>query len=295
MIEIFVFLSIWIVWAVLGFKNKSGAVIALGGGFIAGLLVILAYITLVPSKPINQEEIKTIEQSQEYIKKGHFIQNSPSPKEAIYSSDARFKPVTAVENPLEAKLSPQQIFKLVQPSIYMVFAAEDALLGSMPSVSQGSAVALSESKLATNCHVVNGRPHIVISKNGKMQAIKLLASDVSADACILEVVEGVVVPVKQHRILSNDDIGIRLFAVGSPRAQENTLSDGLLSGIRVDGDHSLLQITVPISPGSSGGGLFDDAGNLVGITSAQLRDSQSINFAVSIEYYFQTTNGDRPR
>jgi serine protease Do len=48
-----------------------------------------------------------------------------------------------------------------------------------------------------------------------------------------------------------------------------------------------VQTTAPISPGSSGGGLFDQSGNLVGITSFTLRDSQGLNFAIAVEDYFR--------
>jgi S1-C subfamily serine protease len=49
----------------------------------------------------------------------------------------------------------------------------------------------------------------------------------------------------------------------------------------------MLQTTAPISPGSSGGGLFDERGNLVGITTSSLRSAQSVNFAIPAEDFWQ--------
>ena len=77
-------------------------------------------------------------------------------------------------------------------------------------------------------------------------------------------------------------VGSRVYAIGSPRGLEQTISDGLLSGVRrsADGSFTALQVTVPISRGSSGGGLFDAQGRLIGITTFTLRDAQNLNFAL---------------
>src|SRR5262252_2850297 len=62
-------------------------------------------------------------------------------------------------------------------------------------------------------------------------------------------------------------VGDEVFAIGTPRGLAQTLSSGLVSAIRDFGEgYRHIQTTSPISPGSSGGGLFDDHGRLVGIT-----------------------------
>lgn len=92
-------------------------------------------------------------------------------------------------------------------------------------------------------------------------------------------------PVDAARKSTSLEVGETLFAIGSPRGQENTLSQGLLSGIRRDSGITYIQTTAPISPGSSGGGLFDQYGNLVGITTLEISDSQSLNFAIAIDEF----------
>lgn len=79
-------------------------------------------------------------------------------------------------------------------------------------------------------------------------------------------------------------IGDAVYAVGAPRGLELSLSDGIVSQLRDDKDAPLIQTTVPISPGSSGGGLFDSNARLVGITTSYLKDSQNINFAIPVEW-----------
>ena len=81
-------------------------------------------------------------------------------------------------------------------------------------------------------------------------------------------------------------VGESVYTIGSPSSLESTLGQGIVSGLRtVEGRH-LVQTTAQISPGSSGGGLFDGAGNLVGITRFTLKNSQGLNFAIAAEDYF---------
>jgi serine protease Do len=77
-------------------------------------------------------------------------------------------------------------------------------------------------------------------------------------------------------------VGARVYAIGTPQGLETTLSDGLLSGLRRgdSGQLMFVQTTAPISPGSSGGGLFDAEGRLIGITTLTRREAQNINLVV---------------
>lgn len=78
-------------------------------------------------------------------------------------------------------------------------------------------------------------------------------------------------------------IGEQILAIGNPYGFENTISDGLISGIREIADFKLLQITAPVSPGSSGGALFNMKGEVIGITSIGSQwNAQNLNFAIPI-------------
>lgn len=77
--------------------------------------------------------------------------------------------------------------------------------------------------------------------------------------------------------------GQRVIAIGNPLGLERTVSDGLISGIRKDdAGVELIQTTVPISPGSSGGVLLNEQGTIIGITTSTFTAGQNINFAISI-------------
>jgi len=79
-------------------------------------------------------------------------------------------------------------------------------------------------------------------------------------------------------------VGEEVVAIGNPLSLESTVSNGIVSAIRTVEDEGgkFLQVTAPISPGSSGGPLFNMAGEVVGITTSHLVGGQNLNFAIPI-------------
>jgi len=79
--------------------------------------------------------------------------------------------------------------------------------------------------------------------------------------------------------------GEDIIAIGNPYGWEKTISEGIISGIRDLEVIKLLQITAPVSQGSSGGALFNRNGEVIGITTlASYWGAQNINFAIPINY-----------
>ena len=87
------------------------------------------------------------------------------------------------------------------------------------------------------------------------------------------------------------EVGEPVYTLGSPVGLELTLANGLISGRREEDGRHFVQTTAPISPGSSGGGLFDARGNLVGVTTLVLagreRLNQALNFALPADDFWQ--------
>jgi len=75
-------------------------------------------------------------------------------------------------------------------------------------------------------------------------------------------------------------IGERVYSIGAPEGLELTFSDGIISGFRKNKQARVIQTTAAVSQGSSGGGLFDAQGRLVGITTFYLEEGQNLNFAL---------------
>src|SRR5205814_3847452 len=79
-------------------------------------------------------------------------------------------------------------------------------------------------------------------------------------------------------------IGDAVYAIGNPIGLEGTFSQGVVSGVRAFGSDRLLQITAPISPGSSGGPVLDQTGTVVGVSVMSIVTGQNLNFAIPSEY-----------
>ncbi len=200
--------------------------------------------------------------------------NPPTPPDALGPSSDR---------------SVQALFRASAGSVYWVLRRQAS--GATGAV-YGSAVAVTDELAITNCHVVAGAGadgELVIGdgRDGQTSAAELVAANFDADRCVVRARRMRLQPVAGLRRFDSLEVGETVYAIGNPQRLERTLSEGLISGKRGAGDRRLLQTTAPISPGSSGGGLFDRDGNLVGITTSTLRGAQSVNFAIPAEDFWR--------
>lgn len=189
------------------------------------------------------------------------------------------------DNVRKQSLAPEELFKTLQRSVYVVAATASLADARARDVKQGSAVAVSEHLLLTNCHVVKGSQLIKIIQDHTVSDAKLVGADIGADRCVLQA-DVTLVPIGGIRPFNDLTVGERVFAIGAPLGFERTLSEGLLSGLRHQPGRNLVQTSAPISPGSSGGGLFDERGNLIGITTLGSIGYQNLNFAVAAGDYW---------
>jgi len=152
--------------------------------------------------------------------------------------------------------------------------------------------------LVTNHHVVeNGKTfEISISKNGRTSKYnaEIISVDKQNDLAILKINDTNFSPLQSLKYnfdTDSQDVGSSVFALGYPLTQimgsEIKFTDGKISSKSgFKGDITTYQISVPIQPGNSGGPLFDEKGNLVGVTSSginrQLADNA--NYAIKTSY-----------
>lgn len=80
------------------------------------------------------------------------------------------------------------------------------------------------------------------------------------------------------------EIGEKIYAVGNPKGLNGTFSEGIISGVRDIQANNILQITAPISPGSSGGPVLNSSGQVVGIAFSSYSSGQNLNFAIPVKY-----------
>lgn len=185
-----------------------------------------------------------------------------------------------------AEPTPQQLFARLAPSVFVTVAFEtfdDVRSGKAMAI--GSAVAIGRRTLVTNCHVVDGSGMVSIGEDDAIIGlVRVAARDPERDLCILETTGGLELPaITAMRGFDDLEVGERVYAIGTPSGLERTLSEGIISALRPGGRPSdRIQFTAPISPGSSGGGLFDAQGRLIGVTTF-VAEGQNLNFAVAVD------------
>ncbi len=178
-----------------------------------------------------------------------------------------------------AALSPQWVFKHASVSVGAVYAID----ASRKIVGRGSGVFVTKNLLVTNCHVIGRGSTYQIGLAKKRVAAQLVAYDADRDLCMLKAQE---LDAKPAAIAdaSTLRIGQRVYAIGTPEEFELTLSEGLISGLRETSSGRYIQTSAPLSEGSSGGGLFDSKGRLIGITSFVFSPGQNLGFAAPAEW-----------
>jgi hypothetical protein len=189
-----------------------------------------------------------------------------------------------VANTTGGALDAQAVYVAVGPSI-LVVEVESLGKGKL-----GSAVAISGTDAITNCHVLAGARSILLRQQERKWSAEVLRASPITDRCVVRADDASFTPIRGVRTYASLQVGEPLYTVGSPSGLELTLADGVLSGLREVDSRRFVQTTAPISPGSSGGGLFDRWGNLVGVTTMILvgsdRVNQALNFAIPADSFW---------
>jgi serine protease Do len=180
-------------------------------------------------------------------------------------------------------LTPAEVFERVSPSVWRVVTYD---VDDLP-LAQGSAVVVGPERAVTNCHVLGRAKRVALRRDKQIVAARLAQWDVQRDVCGLEV-KTLKAPAVALGDSTRVQVGQNAYAIGNPKGLELTMSAGLVSSLRKNeaGQLVLIQTTAAISGGSSGGGLFDERGALIGLTTigSVSGDAQTLNFAVPVEW-----------
>jgi S1-C subfamily serine protease len=176
--------------------------------------------------------------------------------------------------------TPEEVFEIASKSVVAIKVLGD---DANKITTIGSGVVVAKDEVLTNCHVAEKGRFLLVRHEG-VDHVAVLASRLSQhDLCLLSVrnLAGQAVTLGAATKLK---VGTAVYAIGAPEGLELSLSNGLVSQLRGGEGLPIIQTTAPISPGSSGGGLFDSEGRLVGITTFFLATGQNLNFAMPIDW-----------
>ncbi len=203
---------------------------------------------------------------------------------AIFLSLCAFLPSPTLSQELTPKTTPE-VVKQVSAAV-VVLTTEGR--GRTPD-SQASGVIINDGRtIITNLHAVAGASKVSVHlEDGRtVEAVGYMGMDEKRDLICIQIAERFKSgSYPDLAALEDLSIGQKVIAIGSPQGLANTVSEGIISGIReFDEGTSVIQTTAPLSPGSSGGGLFNDQGELIGITSFLHTGGQNLNFAYPTDY-----------
>jgi hypothetical protein len=182
--------------------------------------------------------------------------------------------VSAQEQQERKLLSAAQIAEMYKDAVFTVKTEK----------SKGTGFMVTPYSVFTCHHVIVGSRNITLNSEGHLDipVTRMIGFDEKIDVARLLFTQKTGTP---PRIGNPDKLkpGDKLYVIGSPRGLEYTITEGILSARREFNGFKLLQITNPISPGSSGSPVINEFGEVVGMVTSQLRESQQINFAIPIE------------
>jgi len=153
------------------------------------------------------------------------------------------------------------------------------------ALGQGSGFVIrSAGVIVTNWHVISGANSaaVILASGERYGRVLLLDGDSTRDVALIQIA-GVGLPSLPTRG-DVPPVGTRVTVIGSPLGLARTVTEGLVSATRMYEGRELVQISAPISPGSSGGPVLDDHGRAFAIASAFLSEGQQLNFAVPVRY-----------
>ena len=153
-------------------------------------------------------------------------------------------------------------------------------------LSRGSGFFIDVDRVVTNRHVIEGayRAEVHLNSGNTYQVKNVLAVDAEGDVALLKVEAppNLVRPLPLDRTSPQE--GESVVVIGNPFGLEGSVTNGIVSAVRdIPGFGRIIQITAPISPGSSGSPVVNMQGQVIGVATLQITGGQSVNFAIPSE------------
>jgi S1-C subfamily serine protease len=262
-------------------RKLSPLVLAAGAVGVAALTpVLLAAITWIRTPTIVIAPPRT---------------ESPRPATAVRAAEIA-PPAPAVETAADPIGDGAVLSASARPAeTPVMFTVEELVTRSMPAVvtvetkdGLGSGFFVSRELLVTNAHVVRGNSAVMLRASGthpRTARVQTQSDDLDLAVLSVDIVDvnQVYLPLASP---SDVHVGAEVIAIGSPLGLQNTVTRGIVSGMRQSDGVKLIQTDAAINPGNSGGPLLDRYGRVLGVNTMRIAGGgvQSLGFAVSIHY-----------
>lgn len=176
------------------------------------------------------------------------------------------------------------LFGIPLAAFAIEFAAEEkynSVFVVTSGISLGSGFAIGENCIVTNAHVINDIDNIILTTYaGETYTAYVIGCDQDRDIAVLGVQNAKFTPltIADYRELS---VGDDVYAIGAPKSMAYTLTKGVISAKeREIGEYKYLQTDAAINEGNSGGPLLNKEGNVIGINTMKISDSEGIGLAI---------------
>lgn len=206
------------------------------------------------------------------------IDTKSSQKAAVLACAVVFALI--INLPVDLAASPQEVAARSLPSVVAVVVTD---VDKNPT-GFGSGFFVEREVLLTCFHVINGAAAGYVKPIGedatRLPIAGILAVDEASDIALLRVTKSSSIPTLPLGESDELCVADRVFALGNPVGLEGTFSEGVVSSLRRGDGFDLVQITAPISHGSSGGPVLNESGLVIGVSTAFVEGGQNLNFAV---------------
>jgi len=212
------------------------------------------------------------------------------PPSVIWDDEENKRPSSSVPDEPDAAAPPreqthghepptsQEVAKAAFPSVVLLVMQDPG----GEAVCVGSGFILREGLVATSLHVVESAARgyaQLVGQKSQHTVAGIAGTDVEHDLVLLSI-PGLKGPPLRLGESERVSVGDEVYVIGNPMGLEGTFSKGIVSGVRHVAGDVLLQLTAPISVGSSGGPVLDSYGRVIGVATAFAVEGQNLNFAV---------------
>jgi S1-C subfamily serine protease len=212
---------------------------------------------------------------------------TPTSQPTAVAADKTAKPEPLAPAQLRAgdgkERTPAQIFNEFAPSVVTI-----TVKGALGEGGGTGFVIDAGGTIGTNYHVIEHAEDIEVKlmDGTVLETVEVLVSNEAQDLALLHVKAGKPLP---PVVLGDSDkitVGERAVSIGNPLGLDHTLTDGLVSARRVISGRKMIQMSTPVSPGNSGGPLFNSRGEVIGVSTAIYAGgsplAQNLNLAMPI-------------